>query len=59
MLVNNVVYKSLRHRERPDPELRVKDDRVLRLQSFLRELRVLTHRPLWDYENIVRLIGVG
>ncbi|ORY19435.1 hypothetical protein BCR34DRAFT_659639 [Clohesyomyces aquaticus] len=58
--VDNVVFKSLRHRE-PDTEgkPRTGDRRVIRLQNFLRELRVLTHSPLRNHENIVRLIGVG
>lgn len=55
----NVVVKSLRHREIFDPTRRHPDERILRLENFLRELRVLTHEPLRNHENIVRLIGVG
>jgi serine/threonine protein kinase len=55
----HVVFKSLRHRESINPELLLQDERVPRLQNFLRELRVLTHSPLRNHENIVRLIGVG
>jgi hypothetical protein len=59
--VNHVVFKTLRHVEAaPKPnEKRPLDSRVGRLQQFCRELRVLTHNPLRNHENIVRLIGVG
>jgi hypothetical protein len=55
---DHVVFKSLRHREALGSE-RLPDGRVPRLQNFLRELRVLTHGPLRNHENIVRLVGVG
>jgi serine/threonine protein kinase len=55
----NVVVKSLRHREILDPTRQHADERILRLENFLRELRVLTHEPLRNHENIARLIGVG
>jgi serine/threonine protein kinase len=55
----NVVVKSLRHREILDPTRQHPDERILHLENFLRELRVLTHEPLRNHENITRLIGVG
>lgn len=55
----HVVIKSLRHRELNDTNPRIQDERVPRLQNFLRELHILTHNPLRNHDNIVRLIGVG
>jgi serine/threonine protein kinase len=57
-----VLFKSLRHRERIDghePSSAHIDERISRLQNFLRELRVLTHGPLRKHENIIGLIAVG
>ena len=57
-----VVFKSLRHRERIDghePSSRHVDERVPRLQNFLRELHVLMHNPLRKHDNIIGFIAVG
>jgi serine/threonine protein kinase len=57
---DNVVIKSLRHFDvRADVQNVERDRRIPRLQAFQRELRVLTHTPLRNHENIVKLLGVG
>lgn len=52
---SQVVYKSLRHVERPEE----RGNRARKLQEILRELRITTHEPLRRQENIVRIIGIG